>query len=471
MYAKIHMPKAKNKQAKYVDMCSGPILRKMIVFTLPIMFSGLFQLLFNATDIIIVGKFAGDNALAAVGSNTALINLMTNIFIGLSIGANVVAARYCGAKNFTELRKTVHTAMLLSVISGFALMAAGLCFAEQILRLMSTPDSIIGMSADYLRIYFCGMPFMMIYNFGNAILRAVGDTKRPLIYLIAGGVLNVGLDLLFVIPLNMSAAGAGLATAISQGLSAFLMVRCLMREKEETGLRLEPRLLKIHKDKLAMILKIGLPAGFQGTVFSLSNVVIQSSINLFGETVIAGNSAAASIEGFVYMAMNSCYQSTLSFTSQNLGAGKYERINKILLCGLMCVVSVWIILGLGVAMVFSRPLLGIYTSGEAAIDAGVQRMTYVCGTYFLCGIMDVMVGSLRGMGYSVTPMIVSLLGACGLRLVWLGTVFQMEQYHTIDVVYLSYPVSWVITILAHVVCFFICRNKLKKKQLRLQQQA
>lgn len=452
------------KSAKYVDMCSGPILRKMIVFTLPIMFSGLFQLLFNATDIIIVGKFAGDNALAAVGSNTALINLMTNIFIGLSIGANVVAARYCGAKNYTELRKTVHTAMLLSVISGVILMAAGLCFAEQILRWMSTPDSIIGMAADYLRIYFCGMPFMMIYNFGNALLRAAGDTRRPLIYLICGGVMNVILDLVFVIALGMSAAGVGLATAISQGVSAALMIRCLVLEKEETGLKLDFRQLRIHRDKLMMILKIGLPAGFQGTVFSLSNVVIQSSINLFGEAVIAGNSAAASIEGFVYMAMNSCYQSTLSFTSQNLGAGKYERINKILLCGLLCVVAVWAILGLGVAMTLGRPLLSIYTSGDEAISAGLHRMTYVCGTYFLCGIMDVMVGSLRGMGYSVTPMVVSLLGACGLRLVWLGTVFQMEQFHTPDTVYLSYPVSWVITVAAHVICFFICRKKLKRKQ-------
>ena len=237
------------------------------------------------------------------------------------------------------------------------------------------------------------------------------------------------------------------------------MVRCLMREKEENGLKLELRKLRIHRDKLGMIMKIGLPAGFQGMVFSLSNVVIQSSINLFGEVVIAGNSAAASIEGFVYMAMNSCYQSTLSFTSQNLGARKYERINRILLCGLTCVVAVWAILGLGVTMTCGRQLLGI--------DAGQHRMMYVCGTYFLCGIMDVMVGSLRGMGYSITPMIVSLLGACGLRLVWLGTVFQMEQYHTPDVVYLSYPVSWVITVAAHVICFFICRHRLK---LKVQQQ-
>lgn len=452
-------------------MCSGPILRKMIIFTLPIMFSGLFQLLFNATDIIVVGRFAGDNALAAVGSNTALINLMTNLFIGLSIGANVVAARYCGAKNHTELRKTVHTAMTISVISGFILMAAGLLFAEQILWLMSTPENILGMAASYLRIYFCGMPFMMIYNFGNALLRAAGDTRRPLIYLICAGVVNVILDLIFVILFNMSAAGVGLATALSQGVSAFLMTRCLLHEKEETGLKLELRRLRVHRDKLAMIMKIGLPAGFQGTVFSLSNVVIQSSINLFGEAVIAGNSAAASIEGFVYMAMNSCYQSTLSFTSQNLGAGKYERINRILLCGLTCVIAVWAILGLGVATTFARPLLGIYTSGDASINAGLRRISYVCGTYFLCGIMDVMVGSLRGMGYSITPMIVSLLGACGLRLVWLGTVFQMEQYHTPDTVYLSYPVSWVITVTAHVVCFFICRHRLKIKARRLDQKA
>ncbi len=457
------------RSAKYIDMCSGPVLRKMIVFTLPIMFSGLFQLLFNATDIIVVGKFAGDNALAAVGSNTALINLMTNLFIGLSIGVNVVAARYCGAKNVKELKKTVHTSMLISVISGVILMAVGLCFAEQMLRLMQTPDSIIGMAADYLRIYFCGMPFMMIYNFGNAILRAAGDTNRPMFCLIVAGVVNVLLDMFFVIVLNMSAAGVGLATSLSQGVSAVLIIRCLLKESDSSGLKLNPRELKIHKDKLLMIMKIGLPAGFQGTVFSLSNVVIQSSINLFGEAVIAGNSAAASIEGFVYMAMNSCYQSTLSFTSQNIGAGKFERINKILLCGLLCVMTVWAVLGLGVCMSLGRPLLSIYTSGEASIEAGLRRMVYVCGTYFLCGVMEVLVGSLRGMGYSITPMIVSLLGACGLRLVWLATVFQIEQYHTPDTVYLSYPVSWVITVAAHVVCFFICRRRLKKKMLRYQQ--
>lgn len=361
--------------------------------------------------------------------------------------------------------------MMLSVISGIILMAAGLLFAEQILRLMSTPESILPLAASYLRIYFCGMPFMMIYNFGNAILRAAGDTRRPLVYLICAGVINVILDLIFVIAFNMSAAGVGLATALSQGVSAFLMVRCLMHEKEENGLRLELRQLRIHRDKFGMIMKIGLPAGFQGTVFSLSNVVIQSSINLFGEAVIAGNSAAASIEGFVYMAMNSCYQSTLSFTSQNLGAGKYERINKILICGLTCVVAVWAILGLGVTMTCGRQLLGIYTSGDEAINAGVRRMTYVCGTYFLCGIMDVLVGSLRGMGYSVTPMIVSLLGACGLRLVWLGTVFQIEQFHTPDTVYLSYPVSWVITVAAHIICFFICRHRLKIKSQKLDMQS
>ncbi len=451
------------KQARYVDMCSGSVLRKMIVFTLPIMLSGLLQLLFNAADIIIVGKFAGDNALAAVGSTSALINLITNVFIGLSIGANVSAARYCGAKNTSGLKQTVHTAMLLSLISGIILMAVGLCFADKFLRLMQTPESIVGMAADYLRIYFCGMPFMMIYNFGNALLRAAGDTRRPLIYLFCAGIINVILNLFFVIVFHMSAAGVGLATAISQGVSAALIIRCLMRESEETGLRLNLRQLKIHRDKLLSILKIGLPAGFQGTVFSLSNVVIQSSINLFGEAVIAGNSAAASIEGFVYMAMNSCHQSTLSFTSQNLGAGKYERINRILLCGLMCVVAVWAVLGLGVCMTLGKPLLGIYTSGSASIEAGARRLVYVCGTYFLCGIMDVMVGSIRGMGYSVTPMIVSLLGACGLRLLWIATVFQIEEFHTPDTVYLSYPVSWTITIAAHVVCFFVCRHLLRKK--------
>ncbi len=456
-----------NTENKYsMDMCSGPILKKMLAFTIPLMFSSILQLLFNAADVVVVGRFAGDNSLAAVGSTSSLINLLTNLFVGLSIGANVCAARYFGAKHDDALHETVHTSVTLSLISGVFLTAVGIPCARLMLELMQTPDEIIGLAGDYLRIYFLGMTSTMVYNFGSALLRAVGDTKRPLYYLFAAGVLNVVLNLLFVIKFNMDVVGVALATVISQTLSAALVVRCLMREK--TGIRLILRELKIYKTRLKTILRIGLPAGFQGIVFSLSNVVIQSSVNTFGNIVVAGNSAAANIEGFVYVAMNSFYQATLSFTSQNYGAGNYDRIGKILLRGELCVTAVGLILG-NLAVFFGEPLLSIYSDSPEVIAAGMVRMRFICRTYALCGIMDVLVGSLRGIGYSVMPMIVSLLGACGLRLVWLATVFQIPQLHIIEIVYASYPVSWLVTAGVHVICYFWARKRINIKQLQTVQ--
>ena len=446
-------------------MCSGPILKKMLTFTLPLMFSSILQLLFNAADVVVVGRFAGDNSLAAVGSTSSLINLLTNLFVGLSIGANVCAARYFGAKHDEALHETVHTSITISIISGLILTAAGIPLARFMLELMSTPEEIIGLAGDYLRIYFLGMTATMVYNFGSALLRAVGDTKRPLYYLMAAGVLNVLLNLLFVIKFKMDVAGVALATAISQTLSAVLVVRCLMREK--TGIRLTLRKLKIYKQRLKTILRIGLPAGFQGIVFSLSNVVIQSSVNTFGNVVVAGNSAAANIEGFVYVAMNSFYQATLSFTSQNFGAEKYDRIGKILLRGELCVTAVGLILG-NLAVLFGEQLLSIYSDSPDVIAAGMVRMRFICRTYALCGIMDVFVGSLRGMGCSVMPMIVSLLGACGLRLLWLATVFRIPQFHMIEIVYASYPVSWLVTAGVHAVCYFAVRKRVERNILQKQ---
>lgn len=443
-----------------LDMCSGSIFKKMLMFALPLMCSSVLQLLFNAADIVVVGRFAGDNSLAAVGSNTSLINLLTNVFIGLSIGANVLAARHYGADEVKELSKTVHTSMLLSVFSGFLLTVIGLLFAKQLLVLMKTPPEVLELAAVYLRIYFAGMPAMMIYNFGSALLRAVGDTKRPLYYLLFSGVINVILNLIFVIALKMDVAGVALATVISQCISAFLVVRCLMNE--QGGMQLIFSELKFDVKKFLAIIRIGLPAGFQGVVFSFSNVVIQSSINLFGETVVAGNSAASNIEGFIYVAMNAFHQATISFTSQNIGAGKTERINKIMLTGVACVFVTGAALG-GIVLLFGRQLLGIYSESAAVIDAGMVRLTIVLTTYFLCGMMDVMVGSIRGMGYSVMPMIVSLIGACGLRLVWIATIFQIEQFHVIDTIYYSYPVTWAITFIAHLICFAIVRKKLGSK--------
>lgn len=444
-----------------MDMCSGSVLKKMLAFALPLMCSSILQLLFNAADIVVVGRFAGDNSLAAVGSNTALINLLTNLFVGLSIGANVTSAHYYGAKSFEDLKKNVHTAMLLSIYSGIFLTIIGIISAREILILMQTPEEILDLAVKYLRIYFIGMTSLMVYNFGSAILRSIGDTRRPLYYLFTAGIINVILNLIFVIICKMDVAGVALATVVSETVSAFLIVRCMMKESEDSGIHLDLKSLKIDGSKFKKMLQIGLPAGIQGMIFSLSNVVIQSSVNSFGKVVVAGNSASSNIEGFVYMAMNSFYQATLSFTSQNVGAGKRERISKILFSGQLCVITTGIFLG-GLVLLFGNQLLGIYSSSPEVITAGMKRLSIVISTYALCGIMDVMVGSLRGLGYSVVPMIVSLVGACGLRLLWLATIFQMERFHIPEVIYLSYPVSWTLTIIAHIICYIIIRKKINK---------
>ena len=447
------------KSKKYeIDMCSGSIFKKMLLFALPLMCSSILQLLFNAADIVVVGHFAGDHALAAVGSNTALINLLTNFFVGLSIGTNVLVAQYYGAKKEQELKETVHTSMMLSVYSGILLTIVGVIAARQILIWMQAPSEVLGLAVIYLRIYFIGMTSTMIYNFGSAILRAVGDTKRPLYYLLGAGVVNVVLNLIFVVLFQMGVAGVGAATVISQTISAFLVVRCLILE--QGGIHLELKELRIHKDKFIRILQIGLPAGFQGTVFSLSNVVIQSAINSFGAVVVAGNSAASNIEGFVYMAMNAFYQATISFTSQNFGAKQYKRINKILFVGELYVIITGLVLG-NLAVIFGKELLGIYSSSEEVIQTGMVRLRIIGITYALCGIMDVLVGALRGIGYSIMPMIVSLVGACGLRLIWIATVFQIPAYHSQTTIYMSYPITWTITLTVHALCFLWARRRIK----------
>ena len=450
----------KTEKQKYeMDMCSGPILSKLLLFALPLMCSSILQLLFNAADIIVVGNFAGDNSLAAVGSNTALINLLTNFFLGLSVGANVLVARYCGAKQEGEVSKTVHTAMLVSIYSGILLTFIGCIGAKQILIWMRTPEDVLPLAVLYLRIYFVGMTATMLYNFGSAILRAVGDTRRPLYYLTIAGVINVILNLFFVIVCSLDVAGVALATVISQCISAGLIVRCMM--KAENSIHMELSLLHIDGDKFKRILQIGLPASFQGILFSFSNVIIQSSINSFGAIAVAGNSAASNIEGFVYVSMNAFHQAAISFTGQNIGAAKYERVNRILYYAEGCVIVVGLVLG-NLAVLFGRSLLTLYTNSTAVIEAGMIRMRFICALYAMCGMMDVMVGSLRGMGYAVMPMIVSLIGACGLRLVWIFTFFRMEAFHTQASLYITYPVSWLLTFLAHVVCFIIVRRKLSK---------
>lgn len=454
------MMSSKTKQYE-MDMCSGPILRKMLMFALPLMLSSILQLLFNAADIVVVGKFAGDNSLAAVGSNTALINLLTNLFIGLSIGANVVAARHYGAKAWDDLRRTVHTAMLLSMLSGALLLVLGVIGAEQMLIWMQTPEEVLPLATVYLRIYFLGMISTMVYNFGSALLRAVGDTKRPLYFLLCAGIINVILNLLFVIGFQMDVMGVAIATVISETVSALLVLRCLVKEKG--GIHLELRAMRIDRKKMLQILRIGLPAGFQGVVFALSNVVIQSSVNIFGNIVVAGNSAAANLEGFVYMAMNAFYQTTLSFVSQNYGAGEQKRINRIVLLGEACVIVTGTLLG-NMVVFFGNDLLQIYSNNPEVIAAGMVRLHYISMIYALCGIMDVMVGALRGIGYSIMPMIVSIVGVCVLRLIWLATVFQIPEFHKIETVYLSYPVTWILTSLVYIVFFVWIRIRPARKK-------
>lgn len=442
-----------------IDMTNGAILPKILRFTLPLMLSSILQLLFNAADIIVVGNFASENSLAAVGSTTALINLMTNLFLGLSTGANVLASHYMGAGDDNRVSKTVHTSILLSIISGLIMTVVGVIFADKLLALMDTPAEVIDLSALYLRIYFAGMVAMMIYNFGSSILRSKGDTKRPLYYLTFSGVINVVLNLIFVIFFKMDVAGVALATVISQCISAFLIIRCLCRETD--GFRLNLRKLAIDKQISLKILRIGIPAGFQGVVFSLSNVVIQSSINGFGAVVMAGSAAAASIEGFVWVSMNAFSQAAISFVSQNIGAGKYSRINRIAFTACACAAVTGLVLG-NLAHIFGEPLLGIYDPRPEIIPPGLTRLGLVCGFYFLCGLMDCSVGAIRGMGYAVAPTIVSLIGACGLRLLWIATIFQIPDYHTEFMLFLSYPLSWGITFLVHLLCFVFMRRKFPK---------
>ncbi|MBR3484583.1 MAG: MATE family efflux transporter [Lachnospiraceae bacterium] len=442
-----------------MNMCEGPILPKMLRFAVPLMFSSILQLLFNAADVVVVGKFAGDDALAAVGCTGSLINLLINLFMGLSVGANVMVARHYGAKRESELKKSVHTSMLLSVLGGLLLTGVGVFFTEGILELMETPAEVLPLAALYLRIYFMGMVPNMIYNFGSAILRAIGDTKRPMYFLALAGVVNVCLNLIFVIVLSWGVAGVAVATVISQTISAVLVVICML--KESGAIRLSLKELKIDKKELLAILRIGIPAGLQGCIFSLSNVVIQKSVNGFGKVTVSGNSAASNLEGFVYVSMNAFHQATLSFMSQNYGAGRYDRLKKIAVAGILCVTATGLTLG-NLEYFFGRTLLNIYTSSENVIDAGVVRLSIICTTYFLCGMMDVMVGALRGLGYSFVPMIVSLCGVCGIRLVWLFTVFEMEEYHLVETVYVSYPISWLATFLIHLGSYIVISRKMKK---------
>lgn len=451
------MQRVQKEKSYEMDMCHGPLLGKILMFSIPLMLSGILQLLFNAADVVVVGRFAGSQSLAAVGSTSSLINLLINVFIGLSVGANVLIARYYGAGQEKEVSDTVHTAVLLSLISGVFLCIVGVILAKPLLELMGTPADVLDKSVLYMRVYFMGMPVLLLYNFGSSILRAIGDTKRPLYYLLIAGVVNVVMNLFFVIVLKMDVAGVALATVLSQCISAGCIIRCLMKS---TGcFRLYPKQLCIHRDKLVRIVRIGLPAGMQGAIFSVSNVLIQSSVNSFGSIAMAGNTAASNVEGFVYTAMNAMHQTAVSFTSQNLGGRQYDRIKKALLECLAIVTVIGVVMGNGVFLL-GEEILGIYSSDAEVVSYGILRLSVICTTYFLCGAMDTMVGAIRGLGYSVMPMIVSLIGACGLRVLWVMTIFQWQR--SLFTLYISYPISWGITCMAHVICYIIVSKRVKK---------
>ena len=443
------------------DLTSGPLLSGIIAYTIPIILTSVLQLLFNAADLVVVGRFRGSLAVGAVGATGSITNLIVNLFVGLSIGAGVSVAHAIGAKQEKMLHRTIHTALFVALAGGAFLTVIGVSLSSTFLRLMDTPAEILPLASQYMQIYFCGMIFNLVYNFCAAILRAAGDTKSPLLFLSIAGLLNVALNFFFVVVCGMSVAGVALATIISQGVSAVLVVRSLMRRAD--GCRLDLRQIKLHKAQLLRILRIGVPAGIQGSLFAISNVIIQSSINSFGDIAVAGNAAAANIEGFVYVAMNAFSQTAVNYTGQNVGANRFDRVRKIALLCILCVAATGMLMG-GAIYLCARPLLGIYiTDSPDAILYGITRMSFVGLPYFLCGMMDVATGSLRGLGSSLTPMVISVLGVCGIRLGWIFTIFRDPRFHSLESLFISYPISWTITFLIEMTAFFIIYRRRAKQ--------
>lgn len=449
------------KKNRYeIDMCNGSIMDKLISFSIPLMLSGILQLLFNAVDIIVVGRFTGSQALAAVGSTTALINVFTNLFIGVSLGANVLAARFYASGRKKEMSETVHTSILFALLSGIVMVFVGLFFSRAALELMDTPADVIDQSALYMQIYFAGMPFFMLYNYGAAILRAVGDTKHPLFFLVIAGGVNAGLNLFLVIVLHLGVAGVAIATVIAQMISCILVLRCLYQSTGSYQLRISRLTLKWTY--LKQIFQVGIPAGIQSTVINFSNVLLQSSVNSFGSVAMAGYTAANNIFGFLFAAVNSITQACMSFTSQNYGVGKWKRMDRVLLNCMLLTVIVSLVLG-GGSYLFGPELLRIYTSDAAVIQCGMEILLYTTVTYFMCGIMDLFPGALRGMGCSAVPMLLSVIGTVGTRVVWIFMVFP--KYRSLDILFISYPASWLVTIALQVVCYYFVRKKVKSEFL------
>ncbi len=443
------------------SMTEGPLFINMVLYTLPIILTSLLQLFFNAADLVIVGRFRGSLSVAAVGATGSVTMLIVNLFIGLSVGAGVCVAHGLGAKKDAEVHRTVHTAIPAALLSGAVLTILGIFLAEPLLTLMGTPKDVLPLSSLYMKIYFGGITFNMLYNFCASILRAAGDTKSPLIYLTIAGITNVILNIIFVTLFGMNVEGVALATTISQAVSAILVT--LKLTKRNDACRLNFKKLRFYKKQLLKIIKIGLPAGIQGSLFSISNVIIQSSINSFGGVVMSGNAAAANIEGFVYVILNSFHQTAVNFIGQNAGANNYKRIKKILVLSLVSVTVVGVFAG---SLVWSlgKPLLSIYiTDSTEAITYGLIRLTFICLPYFLCGLMDVSTGALRGMGSSIAPMIISVLGVCGVRIAWIFTIFRISEFHTPSCLYFSYTISWTLTFLIQMTAFVFVFKKRSKE--------
>ena len=458
---------ARKRVKREVDMLNGPLFGKIMVFAFSIMLTNVLQLLYNAADLMIIGQFSGsDTAVAAVGATGTIVNLILNLFIGLSVGVSVLVARGYGTGNREDTQKAVHTAMLLALISGFVVLAIGLVLSKSFLGWLNTSPAIIDQSSLYLKIYFLGAPFNLIYNFGAAILRATGDAKRPLYFLSLSGLVNVILNFVFVYFLHMDVAGVALATVASQILSSVLIVMSLRRQ--EGMCRLYIRKLHIYKDSLIRIIQIGFPASIQNTLFAISSMMIQSSVNSFdlpfAEQGIApytsGSAAASTIDSFLYTSLNSFLHASMNFTGQNYAAGKYSRVRKVLSTCILAAFCTGVVFG-SLILVFGKPLLSIYVPGdELAITYGYQRLLVLCPTYFFCGIMEVLVGQLRGLGKSLVPMFISVVGICGFRAFWIYTIFAIN--HDWNVLFLSYPASWLLTSAVQYICYHMIQKKMPR---------
>lgn len=441
-----------------IDFCTGALLKKILIFSFPLIITNVLQLLFNATAMIIVGQFNGDQALAAVGSTSSLVSLLVSVFNGISVGAGVIAANYFGARNKDAVSKTVHTSIIMSVFLGILLLFTGQFFSRQILILMNSPANVIDLSTLYLRCYFYCMPAFMVYNFGSALIRASGDSRHPLYYLTFCGLVNVLLSFLFVGAFRLSVAGAGLATVISQYISAFLIINRL--KNDQSCFQLTWKKLHFSSRYGYEIFKVGVPIGLRSVAMPVSNVLIQSSINSFGAVVIAGNSAAVSLENMIYAILESIQQTLITVTSQNYGAGKYDRIIHAFHICMVYVSIAALFLGITVN-IYSIPLLHFYTSGEEALAVGILRLRLVNLPYILCGLMEVSGAVLSGTGHSLPPMIISVIGVSGLRILWVLTFFQIHP--SLESLYLSYPISWDVTFIGQYICFRILWKKIVKK--------